>query len=99
LGENLRYVVGASLPKVQPAVRQILESVLPSNHKVEHFKVEETFPHIGRRTFSLNARRLYQPSKGTHHVLVLLEDLTDERKEVGGGWGELPISLSLRLGL
>jgi two-component system CheB/CheR fusion protein len=60
-----------------PALRSLLEQVLPANQHVENFKVTHDFPKIGRRTFSLDARRLYQQSKGTHYVLVLLRDTTE----------------------
>jgi two-component system CheB/CheR fusion protein len=59
-----------------PALRSLLEQVLPANQHVEAFRVDHDFPQIGRRTFSVNARRLYQQSKGTHYVLVLLTDVT-----------------------
>jgi two-component system CheB/CheR fusion protein len=58
-----------------PPLRSLLESVLPGNQHVENFKLEHDFPMIGRRTFLVNARRLYQQSKGTHYVLVLLKDI------------------------
>jgi two-component system, chemotaxis family, CheB/CheR fusion protein len=58
------------------ALRSLLEQVLPANQHVEAFKVDHEFPQIGRRTFSVSARRLYQQSKGTHYVVVLLQDVT-----------------------
>jgi two-component system CheB/CheR fusion protein len=63
-----------------PRLRTLLESVLPTNNKVEDFRVEHDFPGIGRQKFSFSARSLYQKSKGTHYVLVLIE-------EVDGGAG------------
>jgi two-component system, chemotaxis family, CheB/CheR fusion protein len=60
-----------------PALRTLLEQVLPANQHVEAFQVTHDFPHIGHRAFSVSARRLYQQhSKGTHYVLVLLHDVT-----------------------
>jgi len=59
-----------------PALRTLLETMLPKNQKVENFKVEHHFPAIGRRVFLFNARRLYQVSKGTYYILVLLRDVT-----------------------
>ncbi|MDB6028966.1 MAG: ATPase [Verrucomicrobiales bacterium] len=58
-----------------PALRHILDSVLPANNRVQNFRVEHDFPKIGRRVFNFNARRLYQHSNGTHYVLVFLEML------------------------
>ncbi|HWD90855.1 MAG TPA: chemotaxis protein CheB [Verrucomicrobiae bacterium] len=57
-----------------PALRSLLESVLPSNQHVEGFDVEYEFPQGDRRVFEVNARRLYHHSKGTHYVLVLFRD-------------------------
>jgi two-component system, chemotaxis family, CheB/CheR fusion protein len=59
-----------------PALRSLLEQVLPANQHVEGFKVDHEFPQLGRRRFLVNARRLYQHSKGTHYVLVLFRDIT-----------------------
>lgn len=59
-----------------PALRSLLEQILPQNQHVENFKMDHDFPQIGPRSFSVNARRLYQQSKGTHYVLVLLQDIT-----------------------
>ncbi len=73
---NLIYRLGNGQWNI-PALRSLLEQVLPANHHVERFKVDHDFPNIGRRTFSLNARRLYQQSKGTHYILVLLSDVTE----------------------
>jgi two-component system, chemotaxis family, CheB/CheR fusion protein len=58
------------------ALRSLLEQVLPANQHVEAFQMSHDFPQIGRRAFSVSARRLYQQSKGTHYVLVLLQDVT-----------------------
>src|SRR5215510_200109 len=60
-----------------PRLRTLLESVLPENHKVEDFRVEHDFPGIGRRKFSFSARSLYQKSKGTHYLMVLIEEVDD----------------------
>jgi two-component system, chemotaxis family, CheB/CheR fusion protein len=60
------------------SLRGLLESILPANNQVENYHVEHEFPQIGRRLFALNARRLYQQSKGTHYVLLLLQDLTEK---------------------
>jgi two-component system CheB/CheR fusion protein len=61
-----------------PALRNLLEQVLPGNQRVNDFRMEHEFPAIGQRAFSVNARRLYQQSKGNHYVLVLLREMTNE---------------------
>ena len=57
-----------------PALRSLLESVLPKNQHVEDFEVDYNFPERGRCAFVVNARRLYHHSKGTHYVLVLFRE-------------------------
>ena len=57
-----------------PALRSLLELVLPANQHVENFRVEHDFPGVGRLVFLVNARRLYHHSKGTHYVLVLFRE-------------------------
>jgi len=58
-----------------PALRTLLESVLPTNQHVENFCVQNDFPGLGRRVFLVNARRLYHHSKGTHYILVLFREV------------------------
>lgn len=60
-----------------PALHALLDSVVPGSHPVTNFRVEHEFPGIGKRQFSLNARRLYQHSKGTYYVLMLFQDMTE----------------------
>jgi hypothetical protein len=57
-----------------PALRTLLESVLPMNHRVENFELEQEVAEEGKRKFLVSARRLYQQSKGTHYVLMLLHE-------------------------
>lgn len=58
-----------------PALRELLEDVLPREQVFNGFEVEHTFERIGLRYMVLNARRL------NDHQLVLLaiEDATDRR--------------------
>lgn len=62
-----------------PRLRTLLEDVVPSNHPVNDYEVEHTFPTIGKRIMVLNARRF--PPEGQHTELILLaiEDVTKER--------------------
>ena len=43
-----------------PALRTLLESVIPHRASVEGFEVEHDFPTIGRRTMLVNARKIFQ---------------------------------------
>jgi two-component system CheB/CheR fusion protein len=45
-----------------PELRQLLEDIIPRNTFFNDLEVTHDFPHIGRRTMLLNARRLDKPS-------------------------------------
>src|SRR4030065_40395 len=42
-----------------PKLKILLEDILPKNTHFEDFKVEHTFPKIGRKIMMLNARQVY----------------------------------------
>ena len=64
-----------------PALRTLLEDLLPTNHAFVDYEVDHTFPGIGHRIMQLNAQRI------DHAQLILLamEDIT-ERKRVEREW-------------
>ncbi len=62
-----------------PALRTLLEDIIPASTIFNDFELEHDFPAIGRRVMLLNARRL----QAGHHgeLLVLgLEDVTERRR-------------------
>jgi len=63
-----------------PALRELLEAILPQNTSFDDFEVSHEFPGLGRRTMLLNARRVYQEGKKTELILLAIEDIT-ERKQ------------------
>ncbi len=63
-----------------PALRKLLDELLPTNGAFDDYPVEHDFPGIGPRTMLLNARRL--PSGGdrggeTKLILLAIEDVTE----------------------
>ena len=60
-----------------PELRELLETVLPSNHSIEDFEIQGEFPKIGRRIFALNARRVEQAVGLPGLILLAFEDLTN----------------------
>ena len=60
----------------QPALRRLLEEVLPKDVSFQDFAVDQTFPHIGHRELVLNARRLEQEAALPGRILVAMEDVT-----------------------
>src|SRR4030067_3135451 len=63
-----------------PALRELLEKIIPQNTHFNNFEVDHTFPRIGRKRVLLNARRIFRESKGTDRILLALEDITDQKQ-------------------
>ncbi len=59
-----------------PALRNLLEEILPKDSVFQDFRVDFDFPAIGRRTMLLNARRLHRNSGREDLILLALEDIT-----------------------
>lgn len=64
-----------------PALRKLLEEIVPTNSQFNGFEVDHEFPIIGRKAMLLNARRIYREGKGTEMILLAIEDVT-ERKQM-----------------
>jgi PAS domain S-box-containing protein len=63
-----------------PALRHLMEKVLPENKPIESFEIEDDVPGLGRRVFNLNARKISQPGNHTHRMLLVFEDITDRKQ-------------------
>jgi PAS domain-containing protein len=66
-----------------PALRTLLESVIPHRASVEGFEVEHDFPTIGRRTMLVNARKIFRPGDHDGSILLAIEDVSEERAARG----------------
>ena len=62
-----------------PALRTLLEDVVPKSSVFNDFELEHEFPMIGRRVMLLNARKLRQRNQGELLVLAM-EDVTERRR-------------------
>lgn len=62
-----------------PALRTLLEDVVPLKSVFNDFELEHTFPVIGQRVMLLNARQLKAGNHGELLVLAM-EDVTDRRR-------------------
>ena len=62
-----------------PALRRLLEQVLPQSSCFEDFEVEHDFPHVGRRVMLLNGRQLLRAEGRTPLILLAIRDVTHER--------------------
>jgi len=63
-----------------PELRELLEKNIPEKREFENFRVEHTFPNIGRKTMLLNARKIEQKAGGRELILLAIEDVTKEGK-------------------
>ncbi len=64
-----------------PALRNLLEDVLPANTKFDNFEVSHAFPTAGHKIMLLNARRLHEEDGGTQKILLAIEDITVRRQQ------------------
>ena len=63
-----------------PALRTLLEEVLPQAKSFDDFEVTHDFATIGRRVMLLNARRLWGAGIEAERVLLAIEDVTKRRR-------------------
>jgi hypothetical protein len=65
-----------------PALRKLLEDILPQNTFFKGFEVTHNFPFIGRKVIMLNARQIHFKGKADAKqlppiILLAMEDVTD----------------------
>jgi len=66
-----------------PALRHLLEDVLPASTAVKDFAVTHEFPTIGKKTMVLNARRIDRNGAGASLILLAMEDITERTRAEG----------------
>ena len=64
-----------------PALRKLLEKILPKNTFFLDYEVDHEFPVIGRKIILLNARRIHTTTNKIPILLLAMEDIT-KRKEL-----------------
>jgi len=75
-----------------PALRELLERILPAQTAFEGFEVKHNFPIIGERTMLLNGRQIRKRGGAEALILLAIEDIT-ERKKAEEALRELPMRL------
>jgi PAS domain S-box-containing protein len=75
LGKSL-YELGNGQWNI-PALKDLLERVLPTNNPFEGFQVEQDFPSIGKKNMVLNARRIETEGPFKNRILLAIQDETD----------------------
>src|ERR1700720_4211223 len=62
-----------------PALRKLLEKIIPERAAMDAFEVEHEFPRIGRRIMLLNARAVFYADHARTTLLLAFEDVTERR--------------------
>lgn len=60
-----------------PALRELLENILPQKTSFNNYLIEYDFVNIGRRIMLLNAREIESLEGKQHIILLSMEDVTD----------------------
>lgn len=72
---RLVYELGAAQWDI-PELRRLLEQILPKSNKMDNFLVQFEFPHLGRRSMMLSARKMFSPKQNRELILLSIEDVT-----------------------
>ncbi len=64
----------------RPRLRELLGAALFRQEPFHDYEIEHDFPHIGRRTMRLNARRIPLPDSKPRVLLLSIEDVTERRE-------------------
>jgi two-component sensor histidine kinase len=62
-----------------PALRLLLERIVPEHGVMDNFEIEQDFPAIGQKTMLLNARKVFYEGDANTTLLLAIEDITDRR--------------------
>ena len=60
-----------------PKLHTLLERIIPKHSQFNNYRVEHSFPSIGRRVMLLNARRILKPPEQRSTILLAFEDITE----------------------
>ena len=63
-----------------PALRELLEDIIPNNSQFYNYEVKHTFLHLGEKIMSLNASRIIQKTHREHLILLIIADITEVRQ-------------------
>ncbi|RYX82693.1 PAS domain-containing protein [bacterium] len=64
-----------------PALKTLIERILPEKNPFEDFEITHEFPRIGEKTLLLNARRLDSQEGRPEYILLAIEDITRWRQD------------------
>ncbi|MGZ9158396.1 MAG: chemotaxis protein CheB, partial [Nitrospira sp.] len=63
-----------------PALRDLLENILPGRKVFQNFEVEHYFEHIGDKIMLLDARHIVRQGQDTELILLAIEDITESKR-------------------
>ncbi len=63
-----------------PALRELLENIIPNNSEFYDYEVKHTFLDIGEKIMSLNASRIVQKTHREELILLIISDITQVRQ-------------------
>lgn len=63
-----------------PALRELLEDIIPKNSHFYNYEVKHTFLDLGEKIMSLNASRLIQKTHREQLILLVISDITEVRR-------------------
>ena len=64
-----------------PALRKLLEEILPQQGRFSAFLVEHDFPSIGHKAMLLHARQVTLVGRAYSLILLAIEDITEKKKQ------------------
>ena len=76
---NLLYKLGNSQWDI-PSLRTLLEEILTDKETFTDFEVEHHFPYIGKKILLLNAREIKGVGGAENLILLVMEDVTEQKK-------------------
>ena len=62
-----------------PALRELLEDIIPKNSQFYNYEVKHTFLNLGEKIMSLNASRVIQNAHREQLILLVIADITEVR--------------------
>ncbi|MGZ5220683.1 MAG: ATP-binding protein, partial [Chitinophagaceae bacterium] len=62
-----------------PALRKLLEDIIPKNSHFYNYEVKHTFLNLGEKIMSLNASRIIQKTHREQLILLIIADITEVR--------------------
>ncbi len=63
-----------------PALRKLLEDIIPKNAQLYNYEVKHTFLNLGEKIMSLNASRVVQKTHREQLILLVISDITEVRR-------------------